>query len=386
VRQVRCARLDALRARAVELDGGGDHGVNIARNRAVRIWIRGGGDGGLAQPQELPRLRSDGVVHLALRELPRLRDQRRRQLIGGDVLLRLDQHAARLGGDGHGDALLRLVGGGVLLLLERRAARLGGGSAGDAPLRLVVTSSLGGSASTFCSRVLDLDTQQLVLLRFVLRLVLGLDAQLPVFVRLEEVDLLERVRPPRAPLRQLLRPPLSRRARAAQRILHGRRAVREIRRTLSKRILSILASAPRLDGVEVVLGASFLASTLSIGEVAFFVRLGTLLDCANICGGHWPVSLRDLGCRASLEAAGEGRKRRRFLSLEHRCCRIHRVDERYRWRRRRRRRRRCRSGGGGLVRPFRRSLLCRRGWRWRRGRRWVLEHPHHRLKLCRQLG
>jgi len=141
------------------------------------------------------------------------------------VLLRLDQRAAQPGGDGHGGALLRLVGGGVLLLLERRTARLGGCSVGDAPLRLVVTLSFGGSASTFCSRVLDLDTQQLVLLRLVLRLVLGLDAQLSVFVRLEEVNLLEQVRPPRAPLRQLLRPPLSRRARAAQRILHGQRAV-----------------------------------------------------------------------------------------------------------------------------------------------------------------
>jgi len=110
-----------------------------------------------------------------------------------------------------------------------------------------------------------------------------------------------------------------------RRILHGRRAVREIRRTLSNRILSILASALRLDGVVVVLGASFLMSTSSIGEVAFFVRLGTLLDCANICGGHWPVSLRDLGCRASREAAGEGRERRRCLSLKHRCCRIHQV-------------------------------------------------------------
>jgi len=84
------------------------------------------------------------------------------------VLLQLDQHAARLGGDGDGDALPRLVGGGVLLRLERRAAWLGGGSSvGDAPLRLVITSSLGGNASTFCSRVLDLDMQQLVLLRFV---------------------------------------------------------------------------------------------------------------------------------------------------------------------------------------------------------------------------
>jgi len=35
VQQVRCARLDALHARAVKLDGGGDHGVNIARNRAA---------------------------------------------------------------------------------------------------------------------------------------------------------------------------------------------------------------------------------------------------------------------------------------------------------------------------------------------------------------
>jgi len=75
---------------------------------------------------------------------------------------------------------------------------------------------------------------------------------------------------------------------------------------LSKRILSILASAPRLDGVEVVLGESFLVSTSSIGEVAGFVRLGTLLDCANICGGHWPVSLRDLGCWLRAKAANAG--------------------------------------------------------------------------------
>jgi len=92
--------------------------------RPSGIWICGGRDGGLAQPHELPRLRSDGVVHLALRELPRLRGQRRQRLIGGGVLLLLNRRAARLGGDGDGGALLRLVGASVLLRFEwRRLAR-----------------------------------------------------------------------------------------------------------------------------------------------------------------------------------------------------------------------------------------------------------------------
>jgi len=121
----KCTREEAAQARARAPRGrrvDGHLERRAAGSRTLRIWIRGGGDSGLAQPQDLPQLRSDGVVHLALRELPRLRGQRRRGssaaacCFGSTGAL----PGSALGGDGDGGALLRLIGGGVLLRLERR--------------------------------------------------------------------------------------------------------------------------------------------------------------------------------------------------------------------------------------------------------------------------
>jgi len=64
-REVARARARVTRGRRV--DGHLERRAAGSRTLRLQIWIRGGGDGGLAhQPQDLHRLRSDGVVHLAL--------------------------------------------------------------------------------------------------------------------------------------------------------------------------------------------------------------------------------------------------------------------------------------------------------------------------------